>query len=466
MLRRGRLAFVALLCAAVAHAQIAPPLGPGRGGYASGGGGGVTEPGGTQNDAIQVKSGSTFESDDTCFIDSTSLWCTGKPFAVYDFPLNIFFQADSDTSTPSSLLQLATNGAATGLVTIVFPTAGIGNATRTVIFAQDMNTEAKLEAFISAALISSTEMDTVGELQSLVGGVDFLLAPELDTLAEWASVVGVASTAQALVLASPAGSTGSPTFRALAETDLPAVAITTPEVNTTVEARDSGAAFMPEPNDGAGCGDGLAGGLYDAGGSTSCFTPITDFSDLTSRNNPDLFPVNPIVTAQAGSPVGTEACDATAPSEVGRKLYYDTTNGQPWICTGSGNDATATWARLVKSDAAGLFWRTACMALSAPTGSTADVPIWIAERATTVRKLGCVCQGANCGTPAQIRLEDDAGDSIGTATCGTTSTTWADVSADADAALPANESARVDVTNTPTASGQYQVCIAYTVDGY
>jgi hypothetical protein len=348
-------------------------------------------------------------------------------------------------------------------VTIVFPIAGIGNATRTILFAQDMNTEAALEAFIGTTLVSNAEIDSVGKIQTIAGGVDFLLAPELDSLGEWATQVGVASTAQALVLASPASSTGAPTFRALAITDLPAETMNTSEVNTTAEARDGAAAYMPEPNDGAGCADGLVGGLYDSGGSTTCFAPIVDIAGLSGTDDPDNFPVNPIFTAQAGSPVGTEACQSTAPSEVGRKVYYDTTNAQTWVCTGAGAEGAATWARLVKSDAAGLFLRTACMPLIAPGAASDDVPIFIAERATTVRKFGCVCSGANCASPATAQLKDDAGDLIGAAaTCGTTSTTWVDVSADADGVLPANESVRFDITNTPTASGNYSFCIAYT----
>ena len=93
-----------------------------------------------------------------------------------------------------------------------------------------------------------------------------------------------------------------------------------------------------------------------------------------------------------------------------------------------------------------------------------DIEIFMARAAVVVQSVGCHCNSENgsCTTPAQISLEDRAGNAMthGTATCssGTSNTTF--VSVTAGGGLVAGEGVQFDIDNTPSTGNQYLVCLA------
>jgi trimeric autotransporter adhesin len=127
--------------------------------------------------------------------------------------------------------------------------------------------------------------------------------------------------------------------------------------NTTAEVQGSGLAFMAEPNDGAGCSDGEVVGY--GSGVSSCVVPISDFADIaTGRDDPDNYGTASIgfafVVPFAGDPNGDIACDSATPTELLRKMVRDTTNNDLYVCTGTGNAATATWEALYPVSGSGV----------------------------------------------------------------------------------------------------------------
>jgi hypothetical protein len=93
-----------------------------------------------------------------------------------------------------------------------------------------------------------------------------------------------------------------------------------------------------------------------------------------------------------------------------------------------------------------------------------EVPFWLPDDGIVVTNGWCSCLGANCATPAQFVFSDDiaGNDMTGTITCSDYPVADSKVAISAGGTINAFEAIVIDVTNTPTADGEYLVCLDYT----
>ena len=157
-----------------------------------------------------------------------------------------------------------------------------------------------------------------------------------------------------------------------------------PNLDTEAEARASGIQFVPMSDTPAATGEVPIKGAT----AWEWHAPIIDFSGLNGRTVVNSYPVTPVLAYQNGDPNGSHACNAglgdlneTTPSEVGRKLVYDKTGKQLWVCTGAGTNSTAIWKRVaaeVQQDAGDWVKVTA----SATSGSPSDLALTLQYETT------------------------------------------------------------------------------------
>lgn len=112
------------------------------------------------------------------------------------------------------------------------------------------------------------------------------------------------------------------------------------------------------------------------------------------------------------------------------------------------------------------YERAVCFVIEDLAATDDNYAFYMANDAITVTSVGCNCRGT-CTTTATFTLEDRGGTAMtitGTnPTCATTgAATFASVTA--GGGLTAGEMVAFDVTNTPTASDEYALCVTYTVD--
>ena len=118
--------------------------------------------------------------------------------------------------------------------------------------------------------------------------------------------------------------------------------------------------------------------------------------------------------------------------------------------------------------ASSLTVMSACGVIEELTSTDDSFEFWEAPYAVTVTHVSCRCRGTGCSTTlATFTLEDRGGNAMvitGTnPTCATTGdSTYAAVTSAND--LAAGEGIAFDVTNSPTASNAYTICVKYTVD--
>jgi len=111
---------------------------------------------------------------------------------------------------------------------------------------------------------------------------------------------------------------------------------------------------------------------------------------------------------------------------------------------------------------------TKCAAQEDLAATDDDSFLGMFNTGVTITGVGVHCKGT-CTTPAQISLEDRAGNAMThttpTASTGTDNTTFQSVTA--ANTLVAGEGLRYDVDNTPSPDGEdeYLICYTYTVSG-
>jgi hypothetical protein len=156
-------------------------------------------------------------------------------------------------------------------------------------------------------------------------------------------------------------------------------------LDTEAEARASGIRFVPMSDTPAATGEVPIKGAT----AWEWHAPIVDLSGLNGRTVVNSYPVTPVLAYQNGDPNGHHACNAGAgdlnessPSEVGRKLVYDKTGKQFWVCTGAGTTTTATWKRVAAEV------QQESLRVASPTSRTYG---WFrAHVATAARAIDCI----------------------------------------------------------------------------
>lgn len=95
-----------------------------------------------------------------------------------------------------------------------------------------------------------------------------------------------------------------------------------------------------------------------------------------------------------------------------------------------------------------------------------EVGVWMPDTAVDIQEGWCTCLGPNCGTPATLVFSDDVAgnDAAGTMTCADAPVIATKQTITGFSTFAAREAFLIDVTNSPTADGDYIVCWNYTVD--
>jgi hypothetical protein len=112
------------------------------------------------------------------------------------------------------------------------------------------------------------------------------------------------------------------------------------------------------------------------------------------------------------------------------------------------------------------YEKTECVTLENLTAADDNYEFWFDSHAVTITKVGVHCKGT-CSTPAQISLEDRAGNAMThttpTVSTGTSNTVFQVVTA--ENSLSAGEGLCFDVDNTPNPeTDEYTICFSYTVN--
>jgi hypothetical protein len=96
--------------------------------------------------------------------------------------------------------------------------------------------------------------------------------------------------------------------------------------------------------------------------------------------------------------------------------------------------------------------------------ATDELGVWIPDDAVAITQGWCSCFGPNCGTTATFVFSDDVGgvDMAGTVTCSDYPTLDSKTAISGSNTLAAFEGLVIDLTNTPTADGQYSMCWEFT----